>query len=129
MARDIIPETNQGAMADKQIERARLEVRILDRQIVRLDGLGVLNASYGFKKDQPNNPMYCYVRQADGSRKYVHVGVCKDKQRDVIKRIKRFRQQRELVKKKVKIESRITDILQQQSVTLELCQLMLAHFE
>lgn len=125
MARDIIPETDQGAKADMQIERARHSIQILERQIARLEDLGVLNASYGFKKDQPNDPMYCYVRQADGSRKYVHIGVCKDKQRDAIGKIERFRKQRKLVKAKVKIESRITDILHQQSMTLEICNLML----
>lgn len=125
MDKDIIPETDQGAKADRQLQRVRLYLSFLERQIQRLEQQGVLNGSYGYKKDQPNDPMYCYVRQADGSRKYVHIGVNKEKQRETIRQVERYKKQQKQVKLKVKIESRITDILRNQSSTLEICNLLL----
>ena len=125
MDKDIIPETEQGSKADVQLQRARHSIYVLDRQIKRLSLQGVLHASYGFKKDQPNEPMYCYVRQFDGSRKYVHIGVNKAKKRETIQQIERYKKQQKLMKLKIKIESRITDVLQQQSMILEICNVLL----
>ena len=127
MASDIIPETDQGSKADILVQQARQTVKMLERRIDRLAEQGVLNASYGFKKNQPNDPMYCYVRQDDGSCRYVHVGVNKDKQRETISKINRFKKQQKLVTAKVKLENRIIDILGHQSMTLDICRLMLTH--
>ncbi len=99
----------QGAQLDKLraniaeiIEACKKHERKLSRQ-------GCQSGAAHFKTSKPNC-MFIYEPQVDGHRKYVHVGVDPDKQKEALERIDRFKKRDELNKAREDLERQLSDI-------------------
>jgi hypothetical protein len=88
-----------GSKIDKELQRLRSEIKVLKGEEKCLTDAGCLLAKIHFKTDRPNVMYMLEPVDAEGKRKYIHVGVKPKKQDEAYKKVNRYENRQKLRRK------------------------------